>query len=104
MDSIITKYFLQVQGAQNLNRNGKYEVLDVYGHEIIANPQENLIKLCNFLKVADDKDYINAASKLLYSTPSKTRHLIVWTSEQKARVTKLMKKYPFMKPFSFDSN
>ncbi|KAJ7357534.1 hypothetical protein OS493_024340 [Desmophyllum pertusum] len=104
LDEIITHYFNHVESAQRLHQYGKYEVLDIYAHEVISKPQENLQKLCNFLEVTNDKDYIDASSKLLYSKPSLTRHSIVWTSEQKLRVTNEMKKYPFMRPYSFDKN
>ena len=100
----IVSHFKHVESVQRLHQYGKYEILDIYSHEIIAHPQENVKKLCSFLQVTCDSDYIDAVSNLLYSTPSKTRHSIVWTSEQKARVTELMKKYPFMRPFTFDSN
>ena len=48
------------------------------------------------------EEYIEKCSKILYGAPSVTRNKIVWTEEQKQRVTEQMKKYPFLKDFSFD--
>ena len=104
LDEIITIHFARVESAQKLHQYGKYEVLDIYSHEVISKPQDNLQKLCNFLEVTCGKDYIDASSKLLYSKPSFTRYSVVWTSEQKKRVVNEMKKYSFMKPFTFYSN
>lgn len=99
----MTSYFANVESAQKLHECGKFEVIDIYGHEIISQPQKNLRKLCNFLEVACDRDYIDACSKLLYSKPSITRNSVVWTKEQIRRVTMEMKKYSFMEPYSFSS-
>ncbi|KAL9978398.1 hypothetical protein ACROYT_G015908 [Oculina patagonica] len=104
LEKIITGYFDHVKSAQTLHQYGKYEVLNVYCHEVVSKPQENLQKLCNFLEVTCDEDYIDASSKLLFSKPSFTRNSVVWTSEQKRRVINEMKKYPFMRSFTFDSD
>ena len=103
MDELITNYFANVNSAQTLHHYGKYEVLDIYTHEVVSQPRENLQKLCDFLEVTCDKDYLDACSELLFSKPSITRHSIVWTNEQKRRVSRLMGKYKFMEPFTFDS-
>ena len=103
LDSVITSHFKLIESAQKLHHHEEFEVIDIYSHEIITNPQENLRKLCSFLGVASDEEYIDAASKLLYTQPSKTRHSVVWTTEQRARVTNEMKQYKFMKPFTFES-
>ena len=103
LDSVITSHFKLIESAQKLHHHEDFEVIDIYSHEIITNPQENLRKLCSFLGVASDEEYIDAASKLLYTQPSKTRHSVVWTTEQRARVTNEMKQYKFMKPFTFES-
>ena len=103
LDSVITSHFKLIESAQKLHHHEDFEVIDIYSHEIITNPQENLRKVCSFLGVASDEEYIAAASKLLYTQPSKTRHSVVWTREQRARVTNEMKQYKFMKPFTFES-
>ena len=103
LDRIIGNYFAEVESAQRLYQQGKYEILDIYGHEVISNPPDNLHTLCNFLGVTCDEDYIEACSKLLYSKPALTRHSVVWTTNKKARIINEMKKYPFLKSFTFDS-
>ena len=103
LDSVITSHFKLIESAQKLHHHEDFEVIDIYSHEIITHPQDNLRKLCSFLRVASDEEYIAAASKLLYTQPSKTRHSVVWTREQRARVTNEMKQYKFMKPFTFES-
>lgn len=95
---------MQVESVQRLLQYGKFEVLNIYSHEVVSNPKENLQKLCNFLGVACDEDYIDACSKLFHPSSHLTRNFIVWTSKQKERVTKEIKKYPFLRSFTFDSS
>lgn len=55
------------------------------------------------MEVSCDKDYIDASSKLFYSSSHLTRNFVVWSSKQKERVIKEMEKYPFLRSFLFDS-
>lgn len=73
LDRIIGNYFAEVESAQRLYQHGKYEILDIYGHEVISNPPDNLHTLCNFLGVTCNEDYIEACAKLLYSKPALTK-------------------------------
>ena len=77
-------------------------VLDIQGHEIVLRPRETLQRLCEHLGVTCSEDYFEKCIKILYGTPSVTRNNVVWTEEQKERVTKMIKKYPFMKGYSFE--
>ena len=77
-------------------------VLDVLGHETVLRPRETLQRLCGHLGVTCSEDYFEKCSKILYGTPSVTRNKVVWTEEQKQRVTKMTKDYSFLKEYSFD--
>ena len=77
-------------------------VLDIPGHETVLKPRETLQRLCDHLGVACSEDYLQRCSEILYGAPSFTRNKVVWTEEQKERVTKMINKYPFLKEYSFD--
>lgn len=104
LDEIIDNFFAKVQSAKRLKRYGKFEVLDVYSHEVISKPRKILQTLCNFLEVTCYADFVESASKLLYAKPSLTRHAVAWTSKQKAKIMKEMSKYSFLERFSFNSD
>ena len=104
LDEIIDNFFAKVQSAKRLKRYGKFEVLDVYSHEVISKPRKILQTLCNFLEVTCYADFVESASKLLYAKPSLTRHAVAWTSKQKAKIMNEMSKYSFLERFSFNSD
>ena len=64
-------------------------------------PKETLQRLCDHLGVTCSEDYFEKCSKILYGAPSVTGNKVVRTNEQKMRVTNMMKKYPFLKEYSF---
>ncbi|KAL9971610.1 hypothetical protein ACROYT_G017796 [Oculina patagonica] len=102
LDYEIKRYFSMAAANQRVRERYGDAVLDIPGHETVLRPKETLLRLCDHLQVTCSQDYIAKCSKVLYGTPSVTRDKVVWTEEQKARVTELMKKYPFLKQYSFD--
>ncbi|XP_078371117.1 uncharacterized protein LOC144654755 [Oculina patagonica] len=102
LDWKINQYFQLVAANQRVRERYGDAVIDIPGHETVLRPKETLLRLCDHLQVTCSEDYIEKCSEVLYGTPSVTRDKVVWTEEQKARVTKIMKKYPFLKQYSFD--
>ena len=102
LEDWIELYFNLTKASQRVRERFGDAVIDIPGHETILRPKETLQKLCDHLGVTCSEDYVEKCSKILYGAPSVTRNKIVWTEEQKQRVTEQMKKYPFLKDFSFD--
>ncbi|KAL9961619.1 hypothetical protein ACROYT_G030601 [Oculina patagonica] len=102
LDSVIAYYFKMADANQRVRERYGDAVLDIPGHETVLRPREALQRLCDHLGVTCSDDYIEKCSKILYGAPSVTRNNVVWTLEQKYRVTKMMKDYPFLKEYSFD--
>ena len=102
LDKSIESYFRMAASNQRVRERYGTAVLDIPGHETVLRPKETLQRLCDHLGVTCSEDYFEKCSKILYGTPSFTRETVLWTEEQKERVTEMMKKYPFMKEYSFD--
>ena len=103
LDDQIESYFKMAASNQLVRERYGAAVLDIPGHETVLRPKETLQRLCDHLGVTCTEDYFEKCSNILYGTPSFTRDTVVWTEEQKERVTEMMKKYPFMKEYSFDT-
>lgn len=102
LDNAINSYFKLAAANQRVRQIYGDAVIDIPGHETVLKPKETIQKLCDHLGVLCSEEYIEQCRKILYGTPSVTRNTVVWTTEQKKRVTQMMKKYPFLKEFSFD--
>ena len=104
LNSAITQYFRLAAVNQRVRERYGNAVIDIPGHDTVLRPKETLKRLCDHLGVTCSEDYFEKCSRILYGDPSVTRDKVVWTEEQKARVTKLMKNFPFLNEYSFDGN
>ena len=102
LNAAIKYYFNSATANQRIRELYGDAVLDISGEEIVLRPREIIQKLCDHLGVTCYEEYIEGCSKILYGTPSITRNKIVWSDEQKNRVTDMIKNYPFLKNYSFD--
>ena len=78
-------------------------VLVWYLEDHIANPQKKLAELCDFLNIESSESYLDACAKIFYKKPSKSRYLINWPEEYKARVAATIEQYDFLSDYSWDS-
>jgi hypothetical protein len=68
----------------------------------IYDPEANLIKICTFLGLEADEDYLKACAKILYKTPVKSRQLVEWEPGWIEVVKRKMHRYDFLQGYSFD--
>ncbi|KAJ7379388.1 hypothetical protein OS493_016625 [Desmophyllum pertusum] len=102
LEAAIKYYFTLVASNQRVRERYGDAVIDIPGHETVLRPKETLQRLCDHLGVTCSEDYFEKCSRILYGVPSVTRDKVVWTEEQTARVTNMMKNYTFLKEYSFD--
>lgn len=102
LEGITKTYFRLAETNQRIRESYGDAVIDIKGHETVLRPKETIQKLCDHLGVTCSKDYLEKCSKIMYGTPSVTRNKIVWPEELKSRVKERMKKYPFLRDYSFD--
>ena len=102
LDVKIGRYFRMAASNKRIRERYGDAVLDIPGHETVLRPRETLQRLCDHLGVTCYEEYIEKCSKILFGTPSVTRNKVVWTEEQKERVTQMMTNYSFLKQYSFD--
>ena len=77
-------------------------MIDIPGHETVLRPRETIQKTCDHLGVTCSDDYLDKCSSIMYGAPSVTRNKVVWTEEQKMRVTQAIQSYSFLKDYAFD--
>jgi len=78
-------------------------VHDVASMDVITNPRETLMKICDFLEVTCTEKYLQDCASIVSPVPSKTRDNVVWTEDQIKRVQKLIKHFPFLTRYSVES-
>ena len=84
---------------------GLNTVLNVHNRDLVHDPKTTMAQLCNFLEVYCDQQYIQASADKVFKSISKTRDMLMWSSQMKQLVEEeVIQKYPFFSRYSFDSD
>ena len=70
--------------------------------DLVADPSEQLSKLCEFLNVSAMPDYLRDCAAMIHENPHKSRHELEWSAEQKDAVEKTINKYDFFAGYGWD--
>jgi len=101
LDQEIRKYFRLAEINSRLKSYLPGQVYEIHSSEMIQNPQETLLGICQFLDLTCDQKYLEDCSKIVYHKATKTRYNLVWTETQKELVRQQMQEFPFLKDYRF---
>lgn len=76
-------------------------VLEVHLEDLIANPKAVIVRMCEFLGVACDQAYVKACEEKVFRKESRSRDVVVWPKDVKARVKKAIGQFSFFRRYSF---
>ncbi len=76
--------------------------ITVHHENIIENPQQQLKKLCQFLGVDADDEYLNECAGIVFKGPSRTRTSVQWTDELVAQVKAGIDDISFLNNYTMD--
>ncbi|XP_031566439.1 uncharacterized protein LOC116301507 [Actinia tenebrosa] len=100
----IFKYFSLAARNQFLSQKYKKNLLEIQSIELIRKPKETLKGICKFLGLSCSQRYLEDCIKIIFKEPSNTRKNVVWTKEQIRKVKQTMKRFSFLKKFTFESD
>ena len=87
----------------NFNRQHEdINFLTVHHEKIIASPENEIKRLCEFLNVEAGDSYIKDCSSIVFKGPSKTRATVDWNKDLIMRVQKAIQEIPFLSEYDFD--
>ena len=100
--SIRAHFRLCAQNNAVLKAFGKEEIFRCKHEDFITHPREILVECADFLGVEALPEWLDACVSIVNPVPHKSRHKIDWTDEQRRRVEENMKKYDFLRGYSWD--
>jgi len=83
------------------NRVGRDRVIDVRHEDLLADPRGGLERLCRFLEVHPDKNYLAACADIVSSSPRRSRDALDWTSTDVEMVERESNRYDCLKGYTF---
>ena len=103
LDWAIDNYFSRVETVNELLTKLDLSIIEIHSKDLILQPKQTFAQICAILEVSCDDQYLDTVASKVFPEISKTRALIVWSPEQKARVAEEIKKYEFLHRYTFDN-
>jgi hypothetical protein len=103
IDYAIDFCFLKLDTLNALIQSGKHEIYTLKHESLLQQPNEELLKLLDWLKMSASDEYLSACVKHLYKAPHKSRHKYNWSENEISRVNKKIEIIPFLNGYSFES-
>jgi Sulfotransferase family len=71
-------------------------VLEVGSEDLVADPRAALRRVCEFLGLDADQDYLDRCAAIVQPSPHRSRTEVSWTPEQLARVRSMIEEFDFL--------
>ena len=82
---------------------GASNVLELHNSDLVRDPNSTITKICTFLEIDCSPDYLQACSRKVFKSVSKSRELVVWPQRLQNMMKDLIENYPFFHGYSFTS-
>ena len=103
LDDAIDLYCdLSVAVAETKNRIDPGAMLDIAHEDLIADAAAELQRICSFLGVAAEPEYVQSCAGIVYKTPNKSRYSVEWSGAQRTKVLNLIKTFAFLAHYTID--
>ena len=77
-------------------------LLEIYSEEFLVNPKPVIQSICTFLNLDCPAGYVQQCYDKTYKKVSRTRDRVVWPADLREWIESSMKKYDFLRGYSFD--
>jgi hypothetical protein len=104
VDDAIDGYLADCDALVALRRRiGPDRLHDLRHEDLIADPRARLGEVCRFLGLELPAGYLDACAGILFSSPSRSRTAVEWTTERIGRVADGIDRIDFLAGYSFDA-
>lgn len=82
LNAAIIEYFKLLRTNRAIiKRVGADAVATLHHEDLVASPKAELARLCDFLGVAPQPDYLDACASIVFAAPHQPRRKIAWSAE-----------------------
>ncbi len=102
--SAFERYFENWELIERLvERIGPEAVHHVRHEQLVTDPRGSLAAVVRFLGVEPSAEYLEACAGVLYDSPSRTRHSVDWSAEQRTRIDARIAETKALDGYSFEA-
>ncbi len=99
LDGALTNYLAQVDTVQRTAEVVGEDMITVHHESMVTRPREELQRLCQFLGLEADEDYLAAAAGIVFDSPRRTRDRVEWAQPARERLLEGIERYPFLRRY-----
>ena len=96
VDCAVENHNMQVQALHSMSEVHHLDMHQVYTEDLIKDPEDEIQKLCRFLELRCDREYLRNTAAAIFPTPANSRYRIDWTEKQINRVFQIIDKFPYL--------
>ena len=100
---VIDAYFRLQRAIEIGIQKYNLDIIVIHNKDLISDPRNTLVKLCNFLNVTCSNEYLQICTDKIYKTESVTRHMIEWTDDQLGVIQQNIDNFSWFKGYHFNS-
>jgi hypothetical protein len=82
-------------------RIGSERAIDIRHEDMVLAPRETLRRLCRFLEVEAEDDYLEGCAAIVSPTPRASRHKVAWRRDEIAAVERQIEGFDFLAGYGF---
>lgn len=102
LKAAIAEYFRLLQTNRAIiKRIGADTVATLHHEDFIADPKAELSRLCDFLGVTAEPDYLDACAGIVFAAPHKPRHKIPWPADVVRLIERRIAAKPMLDRYRF---
>ena len=101
-ENAIQHYFTSCEILARLREQlDSSSLLAVKYEDFISHPEANLRRLCAFLGIQPQEEYVKACTGILYKTPEQSRQMVAWDSAWIEAVKHKLDQYDFLQGYAY---
>ncbi|MCB0190939.1 MAG: sulfotransferase [Anaerolineae bacterium] len=103
-ENAVKHYFAYCETLADIRaKMNESSLLPVRYEEFIRQPEENFLKVCDFLGIEATAEYVSACLGILYSSPEQSRHLVPWSPQWIEVVKHKIDQFDFLGGYSYEN-
>jgi hypothetical protein len=98
----IDHYFNACESLRDIRSRVGTALLPVRHEEFVADPESQLARVCAFLRVDAQEDYLTACARIIRRTPDRSRDMVEWSQPWITLVEERIRSYDFLRGYSYE--
>lgn len=103
LNTVVEQHLDDIKTIKKLKLNQDLDIFDLKSEQLIQQPEFVISKLCDFLHIDPDPQFLESCQMIIFDKPNITRYKIEWTDLLKIKISSAIKETSFLNDYSYSS-